>query len=148
MYGGDSDAPDQSVPPSPGFPMTEPGQALEVVELSNGEVIWNIVDAMRSDFGIDDDAASISHMSTTSEYSRRESEDAPRSKDNLQIFFKEHRRVDSKASISSTTSRHKVLAANANRPETKVNTPHLCPLIVLTFSIGILQLRGTHRPLD
>lgn len=116
MYGDD----DQSAPPSAGLPPSDSAQALEVVELSNGQVIWSVVDAMRNDLGLDEEVASSayqSRMSTTSDYSLR-SPDEPR--DNLQVFFREHKRIGSKGSTSSAMSRRKIFAANGNRPETKV----------------------------
>ncbi|KAG9019598.1 hypothetical protein FRB90_000062 [Tulasnella sp. 427] len=112
---------EMSGPPSPGFPMAGPGQAIEVVEMSNGEVVWNIVDAMRGDLGIEDDIASFyqNRLSTTSEYSSpRLSEDSTR--DNMQVFFKEHKRGGSKGSATSATSRRLLFPPSGNRPETKV----------------------------
>ncbi|KAG8903814.1 hypothetical protein FRB99_002705 [Tulasnella sp. 403] len=108
-----------SGPPSPGMPSGEQGQVLEVVELSNGEVIWSVVDAMRSDLALDDEVASLyqSRLSMTSDWSGKSREDG---KDNVQVLFREHRRMGSKGSVASSLSRHKVLAANGKRPETKI----------------------------
>lgn len=89
------------------------GQALEVIELSNGEVVWSVVDAMRNDIMADDDGSSIyqPRLSTTSDASL-----VPR--EGIQVLFKEHRRMGSKGSATSAMSRRK---ANPNRPETKVS---------------------------
>ncbi|KAG9010168.1 hypothetical protein FRB93_004830 [Tulasnella sp. JGI-2019a] len=115
MYGEDSPA--QSVPPSPGSSAVEGmGQALEVVELSNGEVVWSVVDAMRSDILHDDDGSSLnqSRHSTTSDTSY-----APR--DGVQVLFKEHRRMGSKGSATSAISAVSSFRKfGTNRPETKV----------------------------
>lgn len=102
------------------IPSSESGQALEVVELSNGEVIWSVVDAMRgSDLGLDEDEISsiyAGRQSVESDYSGK----SPDVQDDVQIFFREHKRMASKGSTSSTLSKKKIFAATATRPETKV----------------------------
>ncbi|KAG8954039.1 hypothetical protein FRC04_001023 [Tulasnella sp. 424] len=125
MYGENEGRPsfqaETSGPPSPALPIAGPGQAIEVVEMSNGEVVWNVVDAMRGDLGIEDDIASLyqNRLSTTSEYSMRMSEDNP-NRDNMQVFFKEHKRGGSKGSGGSSASRRLLFPPNGQRPETKV----------------------------
>lgn len=117
MYGEDSQSPAPSVPPSPGLQSNEGiGQALEVIELSNGEVVWSVVDAMRSDVTQDDDGSSL--------YQSRQSIGSDTSyvpRDGVQVLFKEHRRMGSKGSatsaISSISARRK---PSTGRPETKV----------------------------
>ncbi|KAG8908663.1 hypothetical protein FRC00_011084 [Tulasnella sp. 408] len=125
MYGENEGRPsfqaDTSGPPSPGIPIAGPGQAIEVVEMANGEVIWNVVDAMRGDLGIEDDIASLyqNRLSMNSEYSMRVSEDSS-NRDNMQVFFKEHKRGGSKGSAASGGSRRLLFPSNGSRPETKV----------------------------
>ncbi|KAG8861930.1 hypothetical protein FRB96_002373 [Tulasnella sp. 330] len=114
MYGEDTQSLAPSMPSSPGLQTNEGmGQALEVVELSNGEVVWSVVDAMRNDVMQDDDGASLyqSRQSISSDTSY-----IPR--DGVQVLFKEHRRMGSKGSATSSISARRKPAAN--RPETKV----------------------------
>ncbi|KIO20154.1 hypothetical protein M407DRAFT_140337 [Tulasnella calospora MUT 4182] len=101
--------------------------------MSNGEVVWNVVDAMRGDLGIEEDIASLyqNRLSMTSEYSMRMSEESS-NRDNMQVFFKEHKRGGSKGSAASGTSRRLLFPPNGNRPETKVffsSTDHIGRLI-------------------
>lgn len=116
MYGDEYDPQPHSetIPPSPGYQGANGmGPALEVVELSNGEVVWSVVDAMRSDLIHDDDSSSIyqPRVSTSSDASYP-------SREGVQVLFKEHRRMGSKGSGSSVISSR--LNAASNRPETKV----------------------------
>lgn len=86
----------------PGGPEGDLGPALEVVELANGETIWQIINGLR-----DDDAESqYRRTSFDSEYSTA---------DGMQVFFKERR--GSKGSVASFVSRKK---SAVPRPETKV----------------------------
>lgn len=159
MYGENEGRPsfqaDTSGPPSPGIPIAGPGQAIEVVEMANGEVIWNVVDAMRGDLGIEDDIASLyqNRLSTNSEYSMRMSEDSS-NRDNMQIFFKEHKRGGSKGSAASGGSRRLLLPSNGNRPETKVRTNPVLIWLPLSdrncsyLHLGFLQLRRPHWSFD
>ncbi|KAI5124490.1 hypothetical protein M0805_003017 [Coniferiporia weirii] len=105
------------------FPEMEEGQALEVIELANGETIWSIVNGLRAD-----DAESI--------YPRRGSLDSeyssvpPNDGDTEQLFFKEHMRTGSKGSSVSNFAKRRSQAAN--RPETKVfysSSAHIARLI-------------------
>ncbi|THH16460.1 hypothetical protein EW146_g4182 [Bondarzewia mesenterica] len=93
------------------LPSVEPGRAVEVLEMANGETIWSIVNGLR-----DDDAESFyaNRASFVSEYSFREP-----SSEGVQLFFKEHGRKTSKDSNSSLLSRRKT-AQGPKRPETKV----------------------------
>jgi len=88
----------------------EPGTAVEVLELANGETIWSIVNGLR-----DDDEESIygNRASFVSEYSLRDN-------DGVQVFFKEHGRTGSKDSQASFLSRKKTTPQGPKRPETKV----------------------------
>ncbi|KAI0048567.1 hypothetical protein FA95DRAFT_1517317 [Auriscalpium vulgare] len=87
----------------------EPGAAVEVLEMANGETIWSIVNGLR-----DDDAESFygSRASFMSEYSLRD--------EGVQLFFKEHGRKTSKDSQSSFLSRRRTTQGVPKRPETKV----------------------------
>lgn len=136
MYGDDYEQPPQSeqVPPSPGYQgAVGMGPALEVVELSNGEVVWSVVDAMRSDIMQDDDGSSIyqPRVSTSSDASYP-------SREGVQVLFKEHKRMGSKGSASSAMSARR--NAPSNRPETKVRrTRRASTVPKLTFSTLCLR---------
>ncbi|KAI0747644.1 hypothetical protein C8Q80DRAFT_1219125 [Daedaleopsis nitida] len=118
MYSGDSkgqllsaDSPGASGSQVPdGLP--EAGQALEVIEMANGETIWSIVNGLR-----DDDGESFygDRASFYSEYSMKE-------ESNVKVFFKEHERKSSKGSVNSLLSRKKSQQQpkGTARPETKV----------------------------
>lgn len=117
MYGEDYEPQPNldQIPPSPGYQSTGGvGPALEVIELSNGEVVWSVVDAMRSDLLQDDDGSSVYHprVSTSSDASYP-------SREGVQVLFREHRRMGSKGSASSVLSSRRNIAPN--RPETKVS---------------------------
>ncbi|KAI0259943.1 hypothetical protein BC834DRAFT_590323 [Gloeopeniophorella convolvens] len=86
----------------------EPGAAVEVLELANGETIWSIVNGLRDD---DEESFYGNRASFVSEYSLRD--------EGVQVFFKEHNRTGSKDSQASFLSRRKTLQ-NPKRPETKV----------------------------
>jgi len=92
------------------------GPALEVLELSNGQVVWKVVDGLRSgdDFDYDGDSAYRSRQSFASEYSVREP------KDEMQLFVREHKRLSSKGSGNSSAFNRKTGHGGASRPETKV----------------------------
>ncbi|KAF9264744.1 hypothetical protein L218DRAFT_925263 [Marasmius fiardii PR-910] len=99
----------ESNPRNTAFP--DSGQGIEVIELANGETIWQIVNGLR-----DDDAESLytGRTSFASEYDNDEG---------VQLFFKEHARSGSKGSASSFFSRRKSVKGNSGnslRPETKV----------------------------
>ncbi|KAI0060804.1 hypothetical protein BV25DRAFT_1827349 [Artomyces pyxidatus] len=89
----------------------EPGAAVEVLEMANGETIWSIVNGLR-----DDDAESFygNRASFVSEYSLRDASEG------VQLFFKEHGRKASKDSNTSFLSRRKTTQGQPKRPETKV----------------------------
>ncbi|KDR81794.1 hypothetical protein GALMADRAFT_239997 [Galerina marginata CBS 339.88] len=93
------------------FAASEPGPALEVIELANGETIWNIVNGLRDG---DDESIYSGRTSFASEYSSRE-----HGNDGLQPFMKEHARSGSRGSVSSFVSKKKPLQGKI-RPETKV----------------------------
>ncbi|KAH9483993.1 hypothetical protein JR316_0003471 [Psilocybe cubensis] len=86
------------------------GPALEIIQLANGETIWNIVNGLRDG---DDESIYSGRASFASEYSTREP-----GNDGLQAFMKEHARSGSKGSISSFVSKKK--PQGKNRPETNV----------------------------
>lgn len=110
------------------------GPALQLVEYSNGQVVWSVVDSLRSagagadseyDYdGVGDDSSLFdrnraSTMSTETDGANRgDSRD-----DAVQLLFREHRRISSKGSGTSFVSRRKVLPPSKSdfRPETKVN---------------------------
>jgi serine/arginine repetitive matrix protein 2 len=118
MYAGDgkpaiSVGADVQLPDTPASnPSTlhnlEPGTAVEVLELANGETIWSIVSGLRDD---DEDSSYGNRASFVSEYSLRD--------EGVQVFFKEHGRTGSKDSQSSFLSRKKA-TQGPKRPETKV----------------------------
>jgi hypothetical protein len=114
MYAGESRA--ASVDPSALAEQhlagaSEPGPALEVIQLANGETIWNIVNGLRD---ADDESIYSGRTSFASEYSNREP-----GNDGLQSFMKDHTRSGSKGSVSSYVSKKKPQQGKT-RPETKV----------------------------
>ncbi|KAL0071466.1 hypothetical protein AAF712_001323 [Marasmius tenuissimus] len=91
--------------------MPDAGQGIEILELANGETIWQIVNGLR-----DDDAESIytGRTSFASEYDND---------DSVQLYFKEHQRTGSQGSTNSFFSRRKSVKGKGGgqaRPETKV----------------------------
>ncbi|CAE6503751.1 unnamed protein product [Rhizoctonia solani] len=84
------------------------GSAVEVLELSDGQVVWSVVDGLRS-VGEDDedDPSSFPRLSRTSEYSAPEQQ---------QLRFREHQRSASKTSTLSKASNE----LTPKRPETRV----------------------------
>ncbi|KAF9518184.1 hypothetical protein BS47DRAFT_1278003, partial [Hydnum rufescens UP504] len=109
------------------------GPALQLVEYSNGQLVWSVVDGLRAsaedDWDIDelDDSVSYSERdprrgSGMSEMSLRGGTPSRgNASDDVQLLFKEHRRMASKDSDSSYVSRRKVLPpSRLVRPETKV----------------------------
>ncbi|KAF8352307.1 hypothetical protein F5887DRAFT_23796 [Amanita rubescens] len=85
--------------------------AIELIELSNGETIWSIVNGLRDE---DEESVYASRTSFTSEFSARDG-----NSDGMQVYVKEHRRNASNGSGTSFTSRRRLLHGKA-RPETKV----------------------------
>ncbi|KAG9104934.1 hypothetical protein FRC06_005001 [Ceratobasidium sp. 370] len=90
------------------------GSAVEVLELSDGQIIWSVVDGLRA-AGDDDEADDTPspfpfRMSRNSEYSMRETHE---------VRFKEHQRTASKGSTLSSTSKPSN-GPQPNRPETRV----------------------------
>ncbi|KAF9566339.1 hypothetical protein CPC08DRAFT_116394 [Agrocybe pediades] len=119
MYSGESRAasvvpydpnspPESQNPKGESSPGLEQGPALELIELANGETIWNIVNGLRDG---DDESIYSGRASFTSEYSTRE--------DGQSVFTKEHGRSTSKGSASSFVSKKKPQQGKV-RPETKV----------------------------
>ncbi|KAH9038984.1 hypothetical protein EDB85DRAFT_2141550 [Lactarius pseudohatsudake] len=107
---GDAQSPDTSTSNNPNaLHNLEPGAAVEVLELANGETIWSIVNGLRDD---DEESFYGNRASFVSEYSLRDNE-------GVQVFFKEHGRKGSKDSQASFVSRKKP-AQGSKRPETKV----------------------------
>jgi len=91
------------------------GPALEVLQLSNGQVIWSVLDSLRAED--EDDSESLFRRSMASSRGN----DA----DDLEVRFKEHRRWSSKGSNYSQASqaasrRRQVPGTSGPRPETKV----------------------------
>jgi len=103
-------------PGSPSFensPDGEAGQAIEVIEMANGETIWSIVNGLRAD---DADSIYQRRVSVNSEFSGVGHDSGAE-----QLFFKEHTRNASKSSSVSNLVRRKTTGTHtANRPETKV----------------------------
>ncbi|PFH52425.1 hypothetical protein AMATHDRAFT_84522 [Amanita thiersii Skay4041] len=104
--------------------------ALELIELSNGQTIWSIVNGLRSD---DDESFYAGRTSFGSEYSTRES-----NTDGGHLYVKEHRKTGSKGSASSFASRQRVLQGKM-RPETKVyySTPAHIGRLIENLSQGM-----------
>lgn len=92
-----------------GTPIPE-GPAVEVIEMANGETVWQIVNSLREE---DIDSLYPSRTSIGSDHSTRENGDG------VQLFVKEHARSTSKASSSSIKSRKRT-SQSKYRPETKV----------------------------
>lgn len=110
-------------------PSAGPGQALQRVEYSNGHVVWSVVDGLRA--GADEDWDLDETFDDSQSYverdPRRGSEvsgvsSARGDDDPVQLHFKEHKRMSSKESNASYTSRRRVLPPSGMnvRPETKV----------------------------
>ncbi|VDB99951.1 unnamed protein product [Peniophora sp. CBMAI 1063] len=92
----------------------EPGSAVEVLEMANGETVWSIVNGLRDPDALDAEEAFYGNRASfMSEYSMRDDE-------GVQVYFKEHARKGSKDSASSFLSRHKAQQEPSKRPETKV----------------------------
>ncbi|KAF8911121.1 hypothetical protein CPB84DRAFT_1763367 [Gymnopilus junonius] len=113
MYAGENRATnaDPNSPAEQHMASSEPGPALEVIELANGETIWNIVNGLRD---ADDESIYSGRTSFGSEYSSREP-----GNDGLQSFLKEHARSGSKGSVTSFASKKKPQQGKI-RPETKI----------------------------
>ncbi|ELU44631.1 Bestrophin domain-containing protein [Rhizoctonia solani AG-1 IA] len=82
------------------------GSAVEVLELSDGQIVWSVVDGLRS---TDDDEGddTFAQLNRTSEYSVNETQ---------QLRFREHQRSASKTSTTSKASNE----LTPKRPETRV----------------------------
>ncbi|EEB89099.1 hypothetical protein MPER_12849, partial [Moniliophthora perniciosa FA553] len=80
--------------------------AVELIELANGETIWQIVNGLRDD----DESIYTGRASFDSGYDNDE---------NVQVYIKEHSRTGSKGSASSFFSRKKSMYGKS-RPETRV----------------------------
>jgi len=113
MYSGESQhanaIDDAGTEHDPDSTALQEGPAVEVIEMANGETIWQIVNGLR-----DDDVGSLlPRASLESEQSSRENGDP------TQLFFKEHARSTSKSTISSIINR-RISSQGKQRPETKV----------------------------
>ncbi|KZV71776.1 hypothetical protein PENSPDRAFT_751453 [Peniophora sp. CONT] len=92
----------------------EPGSAVEVLEMANGETVWSIVNGLRDSEALDAEESFYGNRASfMSEYSMRDDE-------GVQVYFKEHGRKGSKESASSFLSRRKSQQEPSKRPETKV----------------------------
>ncbi|KAF5386779.1 hypothetical protein D9615_001879 [Tricholomella constricta] len=118
MYAGESRSP--SATPNESGPSRlqddsalEAGAAVELIQLANGQTIWNIVNGLRED---DDDDMSVYTRRTSfaSEYNPR----GANGDGGLQLFVREHGRSSSKGSTSSFLSRKR--PQGKSRPETTV----------------------------
>ncbi|KAH7107437.1 hypothetical protein BKA62DRAFT_133591 [Auriculariales sp. MPI-PUGE-AT-0066] len=120
-----------------------PGQALEVLELADGRVVWQVVDGLRDEFDMDSEPDFRSRASFSSDYSMQERED-------VTLHMREHRRGASKGSLTSVNAQRK---ATYNRPQTKVfysDAEHIGRLIEsMTHGIDsgsfTVQHNGTHN---
>ncbi|CAE6407955.1 unnamed protein product [Rhizoctonia solani] len=82
------------------------GSAVEVLELSDGQIVWSVVDGLRSTDEEEGDDT-FPQLSRTSEYSVNETQ---------QLRFREHQRSASKTSTASKASSE----PTPKRPETRV----------------------------
>jgi len=92
------------------------GPAVEVLQLSNGEVIWSVLDSLRAVEG-DDDSQSLFRRSMTSSRGHDGEE--------VEVRVKEHQRWDSNVSQGSLKSNprwRQPANSTAARPETKVSS--------------------------
>jgi len=87
------------------------GQALEVLELADGRVVWQVVDGLRDDWDADSEVDFRSRGSFDSGHSQEHEPD-------LTLHLREHRRGGSKGSMSSAMLQRK---PTYNRPQTKVS---------------------------
>ncbi|KAJ1310337.1 hypothetical protein OPQ81_007076 [Rhizoctonia solani] len=101
MYAEESQPGSEEQPPT--------GSAVEVIEFSDGQVVWSVVDGLRSvdDDYEEDDSSPFPRISRTSEYSAHETH---------QLRFREHQRSASKTSTASKASNE----PTPKRPETRV----------------------------
>lgn len=103
------------------------GPALEVLELSNGQIVWSVLNSLRAE---DEDDHSFFRRSMASSRGHDGNED-------MEIRVKEHKRWDSKGSNISqgpynnnnNHSRRRAPAATAPRPETKVRKAISCTFL-------------------
>ncbi|KAF8610822.1 hypothetical protein BDV93DRAFT_601779 [Ceratobasidium sp. AG-I] len=89
------------------------GSAVEVLEMSDGQLIWSVVDGLRAageDYDEEDNLSFPNRMSRTSEYSMPNTHE---------LRFREHQRTASKSSTISASSKPSK-PSPANRPETRV----------------------------
>ncbi|KAH8833522.1 hypothetical protein DL96DRAFT_443811 [Flagelloscypha sp. PMI_526] len=116
-YDSFGDHPGETLPKG----LEEPGSALQVIELANGDTIWSIVNGLRDD----DESLYPGRSSFASEYSY----------DDMQVNFKEHARKNSQGSHGS----HPVRKADYNRPETKVfySSPAQIGKLIENLSTGM-----------
>lgn len=100
------------------------GPALEVLQLSNGQVIWSVIDSLRA-MEDEEDSQSLFRRSMSSSRGHDGEE--------VEIRVKEHRRWESKGSNVSqgnaSTRRRQPAAA---RPETQVGLPPFLDLVIFT----------------
>ncbi|KAG9318868.1 hypothetical protein JVU11DRAFT_975 [Chiua virens] len=114
MYAGEgkhtnAPADDTGTEREPDSTAIQEGPAVEVIELANGETIWQIVNGLRDD---DIDSVYASRTSMGSDHSTGENGDS------VQLLFKEHRSA-SRNSGPSINSR-KRSSQSKSRPDTKV----------------------------
>lgn len=96
----------------------EAASAVEILELSSGQVVWKVVDGLRAaeDFDYDDASGYRSRQSFASEYSMPS---PARDDAGIQVFVREHKRMSSKGSASSSAFYSRP-GHGTSRPETKV----------------------------
>ncbi|KAF9533438.1 hypothetical protein CPB83DRAFT_474243 [Crepidotus variabilis] len=110
MYAGESRAVSVAVGDESQMP-SDVAPALEVIELANGETVWNVVNGLRDT----DEASVYSRTSFTSDFSNREDVSPGQAKG--------HNRSESKGSVASSfisSSKKKGGQQGKLRPETKV----------------------------
>jgi len=96
--------------------MIEDGRALQVVELENGEVIWSVLDTLRSPGEDMDDDLRSNYFSNRGSYASHYS--GP--DDPMQVSFKNLGRSSSRAGNGPTNGSQKSVP-DGSRPETKVS---------------------------
>ncbi|KAF8579495.1 hypothetical protein K439DRAFT_385263 [Ramaria rubella] len=91
------------------------GPALQVLHMSNGQLIWSVIDSLRA--ADEEDSESLFRRSLSSSRGGDANED-------MELRFKEHRRWGSKGSNysqgSQNNSRRQTPATNGGRPDTRL----------------------------
>jgi hypothetical protein len=98
---------------------------IERIEYANGQVVWSIVEGLRSggddlDSGMDSESLFRNRASVASDYSAMR--DSPN--EALRLLFNAHRRTASGGSGPSFVSQRKVLPSSKQLPDAEQASPH------------------------